>query len=71
MSFDELATACADSSPSFANNRRHDSDVRNYTGSLDSCEASYRGRKGKKKQVLPGVEPGLPESESDVLTITL
>ena len=27
--------------------------------------------KGQKEKVLPGVEPGLPESESDVLAITL
>jgi hypothetical protein len=28
-------------------------------------------KKGKKREVVPGIELGLPESESDVLTITL
>jgi hypothetical protein len=27
--------------------------------------------KGKRREVVPGIELGLPESESDVLTITL
>jgi hypothetical protein len=30
-----------------------------------------KARQGAKEKVVPGIELGLPESESDVLTITL
>jgi hypothetical protein len=34
--------------------------------------AKKRGKEGlEKRKVVPGIELGLPESESDVLTITL
>jgi hypothetical protein len=31
----------------------------------------YETKKCKRNEVVPGIELGLPESESDVLTITL
>jgi hypothetical protein len=37
------------------------------------CLTSARGeaKSAKRNEVVPGIELGLPESESDVLTITL
>jgi hypothetical protein len=35
------------------------------------AERNRRGAKKTKRKVVPGIEPRLPESESDVLTITL
>lgn len=38
---------------------------------IASGERKFNEHEKKKVKVLPGIEPGLPESESGVITITL